>query len=61
MTLSNEQRAHDYALTILLALRDDKIEMNKSKGTEDQPIDVFEIYIDVYETTLKKLNNLLSD
>lgn len=40
MILSNEQRAHDYALTV------------------DIPIDVLELYLELYQNALQKFNSL---
>lgn len=58
MILSNEQRAHDYALTVLLSVRDQKVVYNEKHGTEDIPIDVLELYLELYQNALQKFNSL---
>lgn len=58
MTLSNEQRAHDYAICVLHTARKEKDQDLEFAGDTETEINMFDLYLKLYNDTLARLNNI---
>lgn len=62
MILSNEQRAHDIVISMLPVVVDHKVEAEHAKSldknTPAKKVEVVPLYLEMYESALKKLNDL---
>ena len=51
----NEQRAHDYAICVLHAAREEREIELKEENDTDTVIDMFDLYLEIYNRALEKL------
>lgn len=58
MSLTNEQRAHDYAICVLHEARKENSAALDESGDEDAIVDMFDLYLDIYNRSLEKLNKM---
>lgn len=58
MNLTNEQRAHDYAICVLHKARAEKDLDLKAEGDTESVINMFDLYLDIYNNALDRLDKI---